>query len=90
MSSLLKFIAPTEEQAAIVAAARDTDRPSEPEGNNSVWYRGWEIGWEEMREHYTGSGWTAYKGGADLDARCVDAVSYSRVLDEIDEEEDNP
>lgn len=65
------------------------NRPPEPKGNKSVWYRDWEIGWEEMREQYTGSGWTAYKGGADLDAKCVDGATYQDVLNEIDDEEDS-
>lgn len=42
-----------------------------------------------MRDFYTGHGWTAYRGGADLDAWCVDAATYQEVLDEIDKEEDN-
>lgn len=64
------------------------DRPPEPQGNNSVWYRGWEIGWEEMRDDYTGRGWTAYQGGADLGARYLDGATYQEILNEIDDWED--
>ncbi len=64
-------------------------RPAEPHGEDAVWYRGWEAGWEQILEFFTGEGFRAYKGGCDLDATNVTAGTWSDLLDAIDEEEDN-
>jgi hypothetical protein len=63
-------------------------RPDEPKGADSVFYRGWECGFEPDRDRYTREGWTAYKGGCDLDAPQVTAVSWTALLDAVDDEED--
>lgn len=65
------------------------ERPAQPNGEDTVWYRGWEAGWEEMLDFFTGEGYRAYKGGADLDAPDVRAGTWEELLDAIDEEEDN-
>lgn len=64
-------------------------RPAEPHGEDVVWYRGWEAGWEQMLEFFTGEGFRAYKGGCDLGAPNVSAGTWSGLLDAIDEEEDD-
>jgi hypothetical protein len=69
--------------------ARREQRPSEPTGNNVVWYRGWEVGFDQMAHDYAKSGWRAYKGGVDMDAPIVDASTYEGCLDEVDEAEDD-
>ena len=66
----------------------EIERPNEPNGEDSVWYRGWEAGWEELMEYWTGEGYRAYKGGADLDAPSVTAATWDGLLDAIDDEED--
>lgn len=63
-------------------------RPEMPTGEDVVWYRGWEAGWEQQLEFYTGEGYRAYKGGCDLDAPNVTAGTWAGLLDAIDEEED--
>lgn len=65
------------------------ERPSEPEGEDVVWYRGWEAGYEWQLEFYAGEGYRAYKGGCDLDAPSVTAGIWAKLLDKIDEAEDN-
>ena len=65
------------------------ERPAEPHGEDVVWYRGWEAGWEQMLEFFTGEGFRAYKGGCDLGAPTVSAGTWSGLLDAIDEEEDD-
>lgn len=65
------------------------ERPEMPEGEKTVWYRGWEAGWEHMLEFFTGEGYRAYKGGADLDAPEVRGATWTELLDNIDEEEDD-
>jgi len=62
-------------------------RPAEPTGNEDVWYRGWECGFDDMAARYTAGAWRAYKGGCDLDAPQVSAVTWVGLLDEIDEQE---
>lgn len=62
-------------------------RPSEPAGDACVWYRGWEAGWSMDREFWTGAGYVAYKGGADIGAREVSASTWNGLLDEIEGEE---
>ena len=63
-------------------------RPEEPEGENVVWYRGWEAGWEYQLEFWSGQGYRAYKGGADIGAPSVSTGTWNDLLDMIDEEED--
>lgn len=67
----------------------DIDRPDVPHGEDTVWYRGWEAGYEFQLEYWTGGGYRAYKGGADLDAREVTSSTWAGLLDEIDEAEDD-
>lgn len=64
------------------------ERPPMPHGEDVVWYRGWEAGWEQQLEYYTSSGYRAYKGGCDLDALSVTASTWTGLLDAIDEKED--
>jgi hypothetical protein len=64
------------------------ERPAEPEGEDCAWYRGWECGWDRMRDFYTSEGYSAYKGGADLDAPNVSADTWAKLLDAVDDEED--
>jgi hypothetical protein len=64
-------------------------RSVEPYGEGDVWYRGWEAGWDRLRDHYTGSGYVAYKGGCDLDAQEVSSGTWKGLLDEIDAMEDD-
>lgn len=65
-----------------------TERPAEPKGEDVVWYRGWEAGYDDTIARYTSSAWIAYKGGADLDAPSTTGKTWSDLLDAIDEEED--
>ena len=63
--------------------------PSVPvEQGADVWYRGWECGWHEEAERWTGAGWEAYKGGCDLDAPSVNVATWQELLDMVDEAED--
>ena len=62
-------------------------RPSEPPAGQLVWYRDWECGWDDDYSRYGLEPWSAYKGGADLDAPHTTAKSWSALLDEIDAEE---
>lgn len=64
------------------------DRPAEPAHGEDVWYRGWEIGWNDMGAKWAGTGWDAYKGGCDLGAPRITASSFADCLDEIDDYED--
>jgi len=64
-------------------------RPLEPQGTDHVWYRGWEVGYDHDAANWGGTGWRAYKGGCDLDAREVMSATYQGCLDEIDEQEDD-
>lgn len=63
-------------------------RPSEPQGDAVVWYRGWEAGYEGNRACWTGEGYTAYKGGCDLDAPQAHSSTWAGLLEAIDDEED--
>lgn len=62
-------------------------RPQMPIGEADVWYRGWEVGWDQQREFYSGEGYVAYKGGCDLDAPQLTSGSWVGILDAIDDEE---
>lgn len=62
-----------------------TVHPAEPAPNETLWYRGWECGFESLRHAYTGSGYVAYLGGPDLDCIQVDAPTWEGLLDEIDD-----
>lgn len=64
-----------------------TARPTEPT-SGAVWHRGWEVSYEPERARWTGEGWTAYKGGCDLDVPCVTAASFEGCLNFVDDEED--
>jgi len=61
-------------------------RPTQPMGEDSLWYRGWEAGYDDMAARYVKECWIAYKGGCDLDARTITASSWNALLDEIDAE----
>lgn len=61
--------------------------PAEPEEGKTVWYRGWEISFYDDAEFWTGNGWNAYKGGADIDAPHTSARTFPELIEEIDAEE---
>lgn len=63
-------------------------KPAEPSHDASVWYRGWEIGWNDMAAKWAGTGWDAYKGGCDLGAPRIQSTEWQGCLDEIDDYED--
>ena len=69
--------------------AEATRRPSEPEGTKSVWYRGWECGYDADAGFWTKEGWRAYKGGVDIGAPQASAPSWPELLEAIDDEEDD-
>lgn len=62
-------------------------RPTEPEGDAVVTYRGWECAFYSDAEFWTGHGWQAYKGGADIGAPNVNAGTWAGLLDEINAQE---
>jgi hypothetical protein len=64
-----------------------SERPTEPT-EGSVWYRGWECGYEPERGNWTGEGYTAYKGGCDLDAKQAHGATWAALLEHVDDEED--
>ena len=64
------------------------ERPVCPEGEDTVWYRGWECGWSRDADYWTGAGYYACKGGADLDCIQVTAGRWDLLLDEVDDYED--
>jgi hypothetical protein len=63
-------------------------RPIEPEIGHHASYRGWECGYDIDAALWTGEGWRAYRGGADLDAPTVTARLFTDLLIEIDDAED--
>lgn len=63
-------------------------RPPEPVGEDMVWYRGWEAGWDRTADFWTGEGYYACQGGVDLDAPQLRAGRWETLLDAIDEEMD--
>lgn len=63
-------------------------RPEQPQRDKVVWYRGWEIAWNDDADYWISQGWRAYKGGCDLDAPTHSAGTYLELLDLIDDEED--
>lgn len=63
--------------------------PDEPSAIESVWYRGWECGWNDTANAYTGEGWEAYKGGCDLDAPRINTKTWEALIDAIDEAEED-
>ena len=73
------------EDAAMVAAWEAMQRPPEPQGQVLVWYRGWECGFNYDAASWTGEGWRACLGGADLDCIQVSARTWGGLLDEIDD-----
>lgn len=66
----------------------DEKRPAEPAHSQVAWYRGWEIGWNDMAAKWAGTGWDAYKGGCDLGAPRITTADFPDCLDEIDDYED--
>ena len=71
-----------------VIDAEMVERPVEPTESADVWYRGWEVGFDDTAHRWSGEGWRAYKGGCDLDAPTVSAATFIGCLNEIDEAED--
>ena len=59
--------------------------PPEPTDGKAVWYRGWEISYSHDAAAWTGEGWIACLGGADLDCVQRTAGSWEGVLNEIDD-----
>lgn len=68
----------------------ENTRPAPPAGENVLWYRGWECRFDWQSEYWTGRGWSAYFGGADLDCIQITAGTWNELLDEIDEHELTP
>ena len=64
-------------------------RPEQPDHKTTVWYRGWEISWNEMAYFWARAGWDAYKGGCDLDAPQIQSAIFTDLLDEIDAAEED-
>lgn len=60
--------------------------PDMPDGD-TVWYKGWECGWDDDASRYGLEPWSAYKGGADLDAPHLTGKTWFALLMEIDEYE---
>lgn len=64
-------------------------RPPKPMPDDwPVWYRGWEADYNHDAATWTGEGWYACRGGADLGCQMVAAATWELLLDAIDEEED--
>jgi hypothetical protein len=63
-------------------------KPGEPSSGESVWYRGWEAGYEPERGNWTGEGYVAYKGGCDEGAPQAHGATWAALLEAIDDEED--
>jgi hypothetical protein len=61
--------------------------PTEPRKGQYVWHLGWEIGFHEDAEFWTGNGWQAYKGGADIGAPNLNAKTFAELIEEIEAEE---
>jgi len=60
-------------------------RPEAPTDGRCVWYRGWECCPDGEGRPGQVSGWHACLGGADADCTSVDALTWSELLDEIDD-----
>jgi hypothetical protein len=79
------------EQAGVCCAAahgapeRCDARQDEPTDGKPVWYRGWEITFSHDAAGWTGEGWHACLGGADLDCIQRTASTWEGILDEIDD-----
>jgi hypothetical protein len=66
-------------------------RPPEPPKTQPVtfvWYRGWECNYDCDCDFWGHEPWRAAKGGWDLDCRNTSARTWTELLDEIDDEED--
>jgi hypothetical protein len=63
-------------------------RPPEPSIVLKVWYRDWECGWDDDASRYGLEPWSAYKGGADLDAPHITGPTWNALLEEIDAQEE--
>ncbi len=70
-----------------MTALSPRNRPTEPELGHDVWYRGWECSYDVDAALWSGEGWRAYKGGADIDAPSASAKTFAGLLDNIDDEE---
>ncbi|EQA97251.1 hypothetical protein [Sphingobium sp. HDIP04] len=79
---------PTDTAKSDELKAGGEGRPIEPNHASSAWYRGWEIGWNDMAAKWAGTGWDAYKGGCDLGAPRIQTSEWQDCLDEIDDYED--
>lgn len=63
--------------------------PAEPEIGHTVWHLGWEIFFHDDAEFWTGNGWQAYKGGADIGAPNLSARTFPALIAEIQAEEES-
>lgn len=59
--------------------------PAEPKNGERVWYRGWECYFSSDAHGWTGEGWIACYGGEDLDCVTRTASTWEKLLDEIDD-----
>lgn len=64
------------------------ERPAQPHPEATVWYLGWEIGWNDMAYRWANTGWDAYKGGCDPDAPRIQCDTFTDCLDEIEDYEE--
>ncbi len=64
------------------------ERPAQPACDETIWYRGWEIGWNADAHLWLGDGWDAYKGGCDIDTPRITSSDFADCINEIDNWED--
>ena len=79
-----RVIARTDDVRALLDAYRALANP-EPTDGKPVWYRGWEADYSHDAAMWSGEGWYACLGGADLDCVQVMARTWEGLLDEIDD-----
>jgi hypothetical protein len=79
-----RVIARTTDVRALLDAYRALANP-EPTDGKPVWYRGWEADYSHDAAMWSGEGWHACLGGADLDCVQVMARTWEGLLDEIDD-----
>lgn len=79
-----RVMAKREDIRALLDAYRLLAHP-EPTDGKAVWYRGWECDYSHDAAMWSGEGWYACLGGADLDCITVRARTWADLLDEIDD-----
>lgn len=79
-----RVFAKREDVRVLLDAYRLATNP-EPTDGKPVWYRGWECDYSHDAAMWSGEGWFACLGGADLDCVQVTARTWSDLLDEIDD-----